>query len=168
MIHLVIFYVSIQLYFMAAKFAATLKSEKIYYRTLPNTSRNGLNAVLLAGGYGTRARPFTYHIPKAMIPIDGKPSIDYIVRYLAKFSQVSGLFIICEFDGFGKQIINYFEGKKSIIGKPLTFIEDKKNGTGGALITIEKYVGEDGCFLVWFADNLCALRINNLYTSMTR
>jgi mannose-1-phosphate guanylyltransferase len=121
-----------------------------------------LKAVLLAGGYGTRAKPFTDYIPKVMIPLDGRPVIDYVVRYLAKFSQVSDLGIICEFDSFGKQIINYFEGKKSIIGKPITFIEDKKNGTGGALITCQRYVSGDGCFLVWFADNLCALRINDL------
>jgi len=121
-----------------------------------------MKAVLLAGGYGTRAKPFTDYIPKVMIPVDGRPIIDYVVRYLAKFSQISELLIICEFDSFGKQIVNYFEGKESIIGKKITFIEDKKNGTGGALITIEGYVCDDGCFLVWFADNLCALNVNEL------
>lgn len=121
-----------------------------------------MKAVLLAGGYGRRARPFTDYIPKVMIPLDGRPVIDYVVRYLAKFSRVSDLLIICEFDSFGKQIINYFDGKKSIIGKPITFVEDKKNGTGGSVIAIESYVGRDRCFLVWFADNLCALRVNDL------
>lgn len=121
-----------------------------------------MKAVLLAGGYGMRAKPFTDYVPKVMIPIDGRPVIDYVVRYLAKFCQVSDLLIICEFDSFGKQIINYFEGKKSILGKPIRFIEDKKNGTGGALFTIESYIRGDGCFLVWFADNLCALRVNDL------
>src|SRR5215831_4376111 len=121
-----------------------------------------MKAVLLAGGYGTRAKPFTDYIPKVMIPVDGRPIIDYVVRYLAKFSQISELLIISEFDSFGKQIINYFEGKESIIGKPIRFIEDKKNGTGGALIAIESYVDHDGCFLVWFADNLCALKVSDL------
>jgi mannose-1-phosphate guanylyltransferase len=121
-----------------------------------------LKAVLLAGGYGTRARPFTDYFPKAMIPLNGKPVIHYVVRYLAKFSQISGLIILCEFDNFGKQIINYFEGKEAAIGKPLTFIEDKKYGTGGALLEIERDVKSDRCFLLWFADNLCALRIDGL------
>jgi mannose-1-phosphate guanylyltransferase len=121
-----------------------------------------LKAVLLAGGYGTRSKPFTDYFPKAMIPLNGRPVIHYIVRYLAKFSQITGLIILCEFDNFGKQIINYFEGKEAAIGKPLTFIEDKKDGTGGALLEIERNVRADRSFLLWFADNLCALRIDCL------
>jgi len=121
-----------------------------------------LKAVLLAGGHGTRARPFTDYFPKAMIPLNGRPVIHYVVRYLARFSQISGLIILCEFDNFGKQIINYFDGKEAAIGKPLTFIEDKKYGTGGALLEIERDVKRDKCFLLWFADNLCAIRIDGL------
>ncbi len=121
-----------------------------------------MKAVLLAGGHGTRAKPFTDYFPKAMIPLNGRPVIHHIVRYLAKFSQISGLIILCEFDNFGKQIINYFEGKEAAIGKPLTFIEDKKYGTGGAVLQVETDVRADRCFLLWFADNLCALRLDNL------
>jgi mannose-1-phosphate guanylyltransferase len=117
---------------------------------------------LLAGGSGSRARPFTDYVPKAMFPLYGRPIIDYLVRYIAQFSQISEIIIICNFDRFGKQIINYFEGKQSIVGKPITFVEDKKNGTGGSLLKIEKYVRHDECFLVWFADNLCALNIEQM------
>jgi mannose-1-phosphate guanylyltransferase len=123
---------------------------------------NSLKAVLLAGGRGTRAKPYTDYFPKAMIPIAGTPVIDHVVRYVAKFSQISDLIILCEFDNMGKQIINYFEGKEAIIGKPVTFIEDKKEGTGGALLKIEREVRGDEHFLVWFADNLCAIRIDDL------
>jgi mannose-1-phosphate guanylyltransferase len=121
-----------------------------------------LKAVLLAGGHGTRAKPYTDYFPKAMIPIAGRPVIDHVVRYVAKFSQISELIILCEFDDMGKQIINYFEGKEAVVGKPLTFIEDKKQGTGGALLKIEREVRGDEHFLVWFADNLCAISINDL------
>lgn len=116
----------------------------------------------MAGGEGTRARPFTYYSPKPMIPIDGRPTIDYIIRYLNKFEIINQIIIICEFDVFGKQIINYFEEKKTLQNK-ISFVEDKKQGTGGALLQIERYVMNDECFLVWFADNLCALNINDLY-----
>ncbi len=124
--------------------------------------QNSLKAILLAGGHGTRAKPFTDYFPKALIPIEGRPVVDHIVRYLAKFSQISELIILCEFDNIGKQIINYFEGKEAVIGKPLTFVEDKKQGTGGALLKIEGEVMADRCFLVWFADNLCAINIDGL------
>ena len=127
-----------------------------------------MKAILLAGGHGVRAKPFTDYLPKALIPVDGRPVIDYVVRYLAKFPQISDLSIVCEFDRFGKQIINYFEGKETLIGKSITFIEDKKNGTGGALLRVEKNLrqgtsqDDDACFLVWFADNLCALKIDDM------
>ena len=117
---------------------------------------------MLAGGRGTRAKPFTEYFPKAMFPLNGRPMIDYIVRYLAQFSQINEIIIVCDFDNFGKQIINYFEGKGSIVGKSITFVEDKNSGTGGSLLRVEKYVGQDECFLVWFADNLCALHIEHM------
>jgi mannose-1-phosphate guanylyltransferase len=121
-----------------------------------------LKVVLLAGGLGTRARPFTNYIPKSMIPINGKPIIDYIIRYLACFSEVSDFIIVCEFDHLGKQIVNYFEGKEELIGKKIIFVEDKKMGTGGALLNVEELVKENDYFLVWFADNLCALNVDDL------
>ena len=121
-----------------------------------------LKAILLAGGLGTRAKPFTDYSPKALIPIHGRPAIDHLARYLSKFSCVSEIIIVCEFDSFGRQIINYFEGKEKIIGKRITFIEDKKKGTGGSILHAEESVRDDGFFLVWFADNLCALQIDGL------
>jgi mannose-1-phosphate guanylyltransferase len=48
-----------------------------------------LKAILLAGGHGVRAKPFTDYLPKALIPVDGRPVIDYVVRYLAKFPEIS-------------------------------------------------------------------------------
>jgi len=42
-------------------------------------------AVILAGGYGTRLRPLTFTTPKAMIPLVNKPVIEYVVDYLAGY-----------------------------------------------------------------------------------
>ncbi|HLC25014.1 MAG TPA: sugar phosphate nucleotidyltransferase, partial [Nitrosopumilaceae archaeon] len=44
-----------------------------------------MKIVILAGGRGTRGKPFTDYFPKAMIPIEGKPLIDYIVKYVSSF-----------------------------------------------------------------------------------
>jgi len=134
-----------------------------------------MKVVLLAGGKGTRARPFSDYIPKSMIPIEGRPVIDQVVRYLARFAIVEEILIVCEFDFFGNQIINYFEGKDSIILKKISFVEDSKNGTGGAVLRAEESITNGSePFLVWFADNLCALdlmelvsRYNALNTQLT-
>ena len=121
-----------------------------------------MKIVLLAGGIGSRARPFSDYSPKALIPINGKPLIDYIIKYVSKFPPITEIIIVCEFDSHGKQIINYLEGKERIIGKKITFIEDRKKGTGGALLECMKSLEKEAFFMVWYADNLCALDINNL------
>src|SRR5688572_1580059 len=44
-----------------------------------------MKAMILAAGKGTRVRPLTYDLPKPMIPILGKPVMEYLVEHLAKF-----------------------------------------------------------------------------------
>lgn len=127
-----------------------------------------MKIVLLAGGIGSRARPFSDYSPKALIPINGKPMIDYIIKYASKFSQITEIIIVCEFDSHGKQIINYLEGKERIIGKKIIFIEDRKKGTGGALLECMKSLEKESFFIVWYADNLCALDINSLVEEYTK
>jgi len=121
-----------------------------------------VKVVLLAGGKGTRGKPFTNYSPKSMIPIKGRPVIDHIVRFISKFTCVSEILIVCENDCFGSQIINYFEGKDKLFQKKITFIEDKKNGTGGALLLCRRHLETESHFLVWYADNLCALDLRDL------
>ncbi|MEC5397512.1 NDP-sugar synthase [Uliginosibacterium sp. H1] len=42
-------------------------------------------AMILAAGQGTRVRPLTKDIPKPMIPILGKPVLEYIIEHLARY-----------------------------------------------------------------------------------
>ena len=41
-----------------------------------------MRALLLAAGYGTRLKPLTNHLPKCLVPINGKPLIDYWLENL--------------------------------------------------------------------------------------
>ena len=43
-----------------------------------------MKAMILAAGRGTRVRPLTNEMPKPMIPIIGKPVMEYIVEELAR------------------------------------------------------------------------------------
>jgi UTP--glucose-1-phosphate uridylyltransferase len=38
------------------------------------------NAIIPAAGYGTRSMPITKVLPKEMLPICGRPAIDYLVE----------------------------------------------------------------------------------------
>jgi len=123
-----------------------------------NKSHTGrLKAVILAGGKGTRARPFTDYFPKAMIPINGKPLIAYIIKHLASFDFISEIIIVCDLKGFGGQIKNYFDKSKKI-----KFVQDSSSGTAGDLVHLSSMI-KDESFILWFSDNLCALDLKKMY-----
>lgn len=116
-----------------------------------------MKAVILAGGKGTRGRPYTDYIPKAMTPINGRPLIDYVAQYLKSFKFVKEIIIISDFEGLGGQIKNYFGDQKRIV-----FVQDSQSGTGGDLLHIEKHLENESEFILWFVDNLCAVDLENM------
>ena len=113
-----------------------------------------MKAVILAGGKGTRGKPYTEYFPKAMTPINGKPLIDYVIRYLKSFKFINEVIIISDYTGLGGQIKNYYGDQKNV-----KFIQDSQSGTGGDLLHIQKELKNESEFLLWFVDNLCALDI---------
>jgi len=116
-----------------------------------------VKAVILAGGSGTRGKPYTEYFPKAMIPIDGKPLIDYVVKYLKSFSFVEEVIIISDFKGLGGQIKNYLGEQKKI-----SFVQDSQSGTGGDLLHIANKLKDETEFVLWFVDNLCAIDLKKM------
>jgi mannose-1-phosphate guanylyltransferase len=121
-----------------------------------------LKAVILAGGRGTRGRPFTDYIPKAMIPVQGRPLVYYIAKYLAKSGIIDEIIILGDFSGIGKQIEKYFENHISF-KKKIKFVQDSQSGTGGDLVHLKSSLGKSREFLLWFVDNLCPVDINKMH-----
>ena len=116
-----------------------------------------MKVIILAGGKGTRGKPYTEYFPKAMTPINGKPMIDYVVRYLKSFNFIKEIIIISDYNGLGGQIKNYYGNQKNI-----KFVQDSQSGTGGDLLHIEKELKDESEFLLWFVDNLCAVDIKKM------
>ena len=121
-----------------------------------------MKAIILAGGKGTRGKPYTDYFPKAMTPINGRPLIDYIVRYLQSQTMIKEIIIISDFAGLGGQIKNYYDNQKNI-----TFIQDSQSGTGGDLLHVQNKLKGETKFLLWFVDNLCAIDIKKMETIFT-
>lgn len=56
-----------------------------YRRTRARPGKRTVKAMILAAGQGTRVRPLTKDLPKPMIPILGKPVMEYLIEHLARF-----------------------------------------------------------------------------------
>ena len=122
-----------------------------------------MKAVILAGGHGTRGKPFTDYFPKAMVPIQGKPLIDHIVQYITSFGFIEEIIILADLKGLGGQIESYFENRDIIHKKRLQFVQDFNSGTGGDLVHINNRLKKDSEFLLWFVDNLVAIDLTKMY-----
>lgn len=98
-----------------------------------------MQVAILAGGKGTRLRPITYEIPKPMIPIHGKPFLQYQLELIKSFSIDEVLLLV---SCLGKQIEEYFGGG-SKFGLNIKYsYENNPLGTGGALKNAEEKLAE--------------------------
>jgi len=52
-----------------------------------------MKAIILAAGKGTRLRPLTYGIPKALLPVGGRPVIDYAIDNILKFKKIDTIYV---------------------------------------------------------------------------
>lgn len=88
-----------------------------------------MQAIILAGGLGTRLREVVPDLPKPMAPIRGKPFLAYLLDYLQKAGMTS---VVLSIHYAGEIIKNYF--KNDFQGLSITYAEEKKLlGTGGAI-----------------------------------
>ncbi len=118
-----------------------------------------MQAVILAGGLGTRFRPLTLETPKPMIPVMGKPYLEYQLQYLKRYNITNILLCV----GYlGEKIQSHFgDGKSRSMCIKYSF-ENSPLGTGGALKNAESYL--DDCFYLIYGDSF--LPIN--YPSIER
>lgn len=70
----------------------------------PTPPLSDLTAVLLCGGKGERLRPFTEHLPKPLVPLNGKPLLQHLLRYL--YLQGVRRFVLCT--GYKAEAISRF------------------------------------------------------------
>jgi NDP-sugar pyrophosphorylase family protein len=62
-------------------------------------------AVLLCAGFGTRLYPLTRHFPKPLLPLAGRPALDYLADQLADLPGLQGVHVVTNhrFCGFFRQ-----------------------------------------------------------------
>lgn len=111
-----------------------------------------MRAVVLVGGEGTRLRPLTETIPKPLVPLVDRPSLDHVLDHLARHGVhevvLSSSYLESTFHAF----IEARHGDRRI-----TWItEVEPLGTGGAIVNALEHVG-DGPFVALNGDILTDL-----------
>ncbi|MFA6129459.1 MAG: sugar phosphate nucleotidyltransferase [Candidatus Omnitrophota bacterium] len=116
-----------------------------------------MQVVILAGGKGMRLRPITKLVPKPMVPILGKPFLQYQLEFARSLGLKRFLFLT----GYlGDQIKKYFgDGKK--FGVKIDYSREKKLlGTAGALRNAAPKLDKE--FLLLNGDTFLPIDYNKL------
>jgi mannose-1-phosphate guanylyltransferase len=95
--------------------------------------------IILAAGKGTRLRPLTYAIPKPLLPVGGRPVIDYAIENLCACKEITKIYIAVS---HGKETIeNYI--KNMNFGVEIETVTTLGWETGGDLKTVinERKIG---------------------------
>lgn len=116
-----------------------------------------MQAVILAGGKGTRLKPYTEIFPKPLVPVGDMPILEIIIRQLAYYGFNDIVLAV----GHLKELIMAYFGDGSKWNVHITYsFENEPLGTAGP-IKIVPNLEED--FLVMNGDILCNLNFNELY-----
>ena len=117
-------------------------------------------AIILAGGFGTRLRDVVADVPKPMAPVCEKPFLDYLFNYVKYYGVEK---VVLSVGYLSEKIItkygNTFEGLQISYS-----IEKEPMGTGGGIrLAIEKCIGKD--VLVLNGDSFFDINLNSFYDS---
>lgn len=116
-----------------------------------------MEAVILAGGKGSRLRPYTTIIPKPLMPVGEQAILEIVIRQL----QIAGVKKITLAVNHGADIIRAFVGSGEKLGIKIAYsFEDKPLGTVGPLKLIQDLPEN---FIVMNGDVLTDLNYTDLY-----
>lgn len=118
-----------------------------------------MKAMIFAAGLGTRLKPFTDHMPKALVPVAGKPMLEHVINKL-KSAGVDE--IVINVHHFAQQIIDFLKEKDNFGIK--IWISDETEElleTGGGIKKAAPFFNEP--FLVHNADILSNVDLKSMY-----
>jgi glucose-1-phosphate thymidylyltransferase len=111
-----------------------------------------MDAIILAAGLGTRLRPHTLTTPKPLLPVQGRPILDWALGALP--AAVERVVVVVHY--LAEQVEAYLRGQKHF-PQWATVVQDEPRGTGDALRRCQDQVRSEH-FLVLNGDDLYGAR----------
>ena len=117
-----------------------------------------MKTVIMAGGKGTRIASVNSEVPKPMIPILGKPILEYQIDCLRRQGYDDIILVVGH---LGHVVKDYF-GDGSAFGVKIEYVtETEPLGTAGALFLLKDKLGED--FLLLCGDIIFDIDLSRFY-----
>ena len=116
-----------------------------------------MDAVILAGGFGTRLRSVVSDVPKPMASVCGRPFLEILASFLIS----NGVTRLIFSTGYMGDVIKNHFGEKFNGVKIIYSHETTPLGTGGALFQATQYVSSE-CFLVCNGDSFIDFSLHDL------
>ncbi len=124
--------------------------------------------VVLAAGYATRLYPLTKDRPKPLLPVSGKPIIDYIVDEMDTLPDLETIIVVTN-NRFAAHFEEWAATRKLTNGKKLIVLDDQttddtnKLGAIGDIKLCIEHFGIDDDLLVIAGDNLFTYYLKDAY-----
>ncbi len=111
---------------------------------------SGINVIIPAAGVGTRLRPHTHTVPKALLPVAGQPILGHILERLSALKDIGTIRIVIGF--LGEQIEEFVQKKFDL---PVRFVhQDELLGLGYAVHLALEDTPDDRPLLVILGDTI--------------
>jgi mannose-1-phosphate guanylyltransferase len=109
-----------------------------------------MRALLLAAGLGTRLRQLSTIIPKCLLPINGRPLLEYWLKYLSETGVAPALVNL----HYLPNVVEEYLIQSPFASQVSTVYEETLLGTGGTLLHNREFFREEPIMLI-HADNIC-------------
>ena len=121
-----------------------------------------MNAFIFAAGLGTRLKPLTDTMPKALVPVGGKPLLAHVIE---KLKAAGCKKIVINIHHFGDMIIDYVKSQNSF-GVEILFSDEREMllETGGAIKHAVDLLGDEP-FLIHNVDILSNVDLKALISA---
>lgn len=101
-------------------------------------------AIVLAGGFGTRLRTLVSEVPKPLAPVAGRPFLEWILRRLER----EGMRRVVLATGYMAEKVEQAFGRRFGALELIHSVETQPLGTGGAIALAAEHVGDRGVHVI--------------------
>jgi glucose-1-phosphate thymidylyltransferase len=113
-----------------------------------------MKAIILAAGYATRLRPLTENFPKPLLPVGGRPMLDWIVERVEEVDEIDGIYVVTN-ARFADDFRAWADGRAiAVHDDGTTSNEDRLGALGDIRFTVEQARLQGDHLLVIAGDNL--------------